>query len=87
MQQFKEGWRQCLVAHLLDYRVFSVRTLQLLIDTYWNLRGEVSVMGRQRNFYVLRFQDDEDKDYIKENGPWSMQGALLVTNYWCPIST
>ena len=31
-------------------------------------------------FYVNHFQNDDDGEYIKENGLWSVQMAFLVTD-------
>lgn len=42
------------------------------------------MVGRDDNRYSLHFQRLEDLIFIHTNGPWLVQGGLLVTVLWEP---
>ena len=49
----RDFWNLCAIGFILDYRKFSVRHLQHIIDNAWRIRGKVSVVGRESYFYIL----------------------------------
>ena len=63
---------------ILDYRKFSVTHLQRVIDFAWSIRGSVMVVGRDSFFYLLHSEHMEDLDHMCKEGPWAIDGALLI---------
>jgi hypothetical protein len=78
----REYWSNCAIAYLLDYRKFSVRHLQHIIDTAWRVRGNVTMVGRDSYYYILHFDVPDDLVYICDEGPWAVEGALLILERW-----
>ena len=74
----REYWNMCAIVFLLDYRKFLVNHLQNLIDATWHIRGRVTVIGRDSYYFILHFEILDDMLYICGEGPWAVDGALLV---------
>ena len=70
-------WNRCAIGFLLDYRKFLVSYLQNIINNAWRIRGPVTIVRRESNFYVLHFEYMEDLTYICEEGPWVVEGLSL----------
>ena len=80
----REFWGHCAIGFILDYRRFSVSHLQHLISSAWRIRGDVKVVGRDSSFYILHFEYLEDLNHMCSEGPWSVDGALLILEKWRP---
>ena len=80
----REFWNHCAFGFLLDYRKFSVHHLQQIINSAWRIRGVVSVIGRDSFFYILHFEVLEDLNHFCSEGPWAVDGALLILEKWRP---
>jgi|UniRef100_A0A2N9IY28 hypothetical protein len=78
----REYWSMCAIAFLLDYRRFSIPHLQHLINSTWHIRGNVTVVGRDSHYYILHFDVLDDLLYACGEGPWALDGALLVLERW-----
>jgi|UniRef100_A0A2N9F2J8 hypothetical protein len=78
----REYWHMCAIGFLLDYRRFSMPHLQQLINNAWHIRGNVTVVGRNSHYYILHFDVLDDLLYICGEGPWALDGALLVLERW-----
>ena len=74
----KDFWSHCAIGFLLDYRKFSVSCLQHLINSAWRIRGAISIVGRESYFYIFHYEFLEDLMHIYLEGPWAVDGALLV---------
>ena len=77
-------WQECLVGTLIDLRRFSVETMQRLISISWRLRDSISVVGRDGSNYIVHFNNPDDHRFMLFNGPWSIDGALLIFELWEP---
>ena len=73
-----------LLVYLLDKRYFSVRRMQSILNSAWRPRGSIRMVGRQWNYYIIHFEYPTDQEYILREGPWSVDGALLVVEQWTP---
>ena len=77
-------WRHCLVGYLLDRRCFSIRRMQSILNSTWRLSGSIQILGRQESYYIICFEYPTNQEYILREGPWSINGALLVVDQWTP---
>ena len=80
----RDFWSSCIIVFLLDYRKFSVSRLQHLINFAWRIRRAISIVGRELYFYIFYFEFLEDLMHIYTEGPWEVDGALLVLEQWRP---
>ena len=72
----------CLVGFLLDECSFSPKRLQTILSASWELWGQIQILGKDGKFYVIHFDNDEDRKYICANSPWAVQGAFLSVFHW-----
>lgn len=77
-------WNFCAIGFILDYPKFSIHHLQHIINNAWRIRGEVSIVGRDSYFNIFHFEFMEDLHHICNEGPWAVDGALLVLEKWRP---
>ena len=80
----RDFWNLCAIGFILDYRKFSVHHRQHIINDAWKIRGSVSIVGRESYFYIFHFEYVEDLIHICTEGPWAVDGALLVLERWRP---
>ena len=80
----RDFWSSYAIGFILDYRKFSVNHLQQIITFAWRIGGSVSVVGRESYYYIIHFEDLEDLTHICNEGPWAVDGALLVLERWKP---
>lgn len=64
--------------------MFSITRLQHLLNNAWHLQGSVTVVGRDSYFYFIHFENLEDLNHTCNEGPWFVDGALLVLEKWWP---
>ncbi|OMP03453.1 hypothetical protein COLO4_10409 [Corchorus olitorius] len=74
----------CVVGLLLDFRRFSTQTIQNHIDRQWENTGEVTVIGRDEDRYLIHLGNEEDRRQALEQTPWNFEGALFATARWIP---
>ena len=58
--------------------------MQRLINRAWNLRESITVVGREGNNYIVHFKNFSDHNFMLLNGPWAIDGALLIFELWEP---
>lgn len=74
----RDFWNFCAIGFILDYRKFSVSHLLHIINPVWRIRRSISVVGRESYFYIFHFEYLEDLIHICNEGPWVVDGAVLV---------
>ncbi|GMQ06130.1 hypothetical protein CsSME_00050837 [Camellia sinensis var. sinensis] len=75
---------RCLIGYVADVRRFGSYLMQMHVNDLWHLEGSVYVYGRSKNHYVFLFERVGDMHRIVDNGPYAIQGALLIVDYWKP---
>ena len=58
--------------------------MQTILSDAWQLQGDFQVIYKQGKFYVVHFDNEEDREYIHAIGPWAVQDALLISVHWRP---
>ena len=84
IEDSREFWQNCLIGMIMDFRRFSVRSVQRIINNAWRLRDRVTVVGRSNHNYVIHFNDSKDQVFIWQHRPWSIDWALMVMDVWRP---
>ena len=80
----RDFWSPCVISFILDYRKFSISNSQQLINNAWQIRGVVTVSGRDSFFYLIHFEHVEDLKHICVEGTWAIDGAFLILEKWGP---
>ncbi|KAF7823812.1 reverse transcriptase [Senna tora] len=69
---------------LVDWKDMPMFRLQFIINHNWLLQGKVTVKAKHNNFFILEFANTQDKQFMLENGPWTVQNSLLTLYDWQP---
>ena len=72
IEDSREFWQNCLIGMIMDFRRFSVRSVQRIINNAWRLRDRVTVVGRSNHNYVIHVNDSKDQVFIWQHRPWSI---------------
>ncbi|KAI8024193.1 hypothetical protein LOK49_LG03G03291 [Camellia lanceoleosa] len=80
----QHGLAQCLIGYVADVRRFGSYLMQMHVNDLWHLEGSVHVYCRSKNHYVFLFERVGDMHRIVDNGPYAIQRALLIVDYWKP---
>ncbi|KAI8029237.1 hypothetical protein LOK49_LG01G00590 [Camellia lanceoleosa] len=75
---------RCLIGYVVDVRRFGSYLMQIHVNDLWNLEGSVHVYGRSKNHFVFLFERMGDMDCVADNGPYALEWALLIVDYWKP---
>ncbi|KAF7823846.1 DUF4283 domain-containing protein/zf-CCHC_4 domain-containing protein [Senna tora] len=77
-------WSKRVIAALVDWKDMPMFRLQFIINNNWLLQGKVIVKAKHNNFFILEFANTQDKQFMLENGPWTVQNSLLTLHDWQP---
>ncbi|KAF7841214.1 uncharacterized protein G2W53_003512 [Senna tora] len=77
-------WSKRVIAALVDWKDMPMFRLQFIINDNWLLQGKVTVKAKHNNFFILEFSNTQDKQFMLENGPWTVQNSLLTLYDWQP---
>ncbi|OMP12825.1 hypothetical protein COLO4_02718 [Corchorus olitorius] len=80
----REEAERCIVGFLLDIKRFSIETILKWVNKEWRPLGEITVIGRDDNKYLIYFSNEVDRKVALEQTSWSYHGALFATRKWNP---
>lgn len=74
----KDQVDHCLIGKLLSNRTITTSAIKNAMNGAWKTRQifEVEVAGR--NLYAFKFQSQEDRDWVFNNGPCMFDKSLVV---------
>ncbi|OMO89546.1 hypothetical protein COLO4_19700 [Corchorus olitorius] len=84
LMEAREEASKCIVGFLLDIRKFSTENVQRWLNQAWQPVGEVTVIGRDDDRYLIYIASEVDRKAALEQTPWAFQGALFATRKWNP---
>lgn len=67
-----------LVGKRLPNQNISKIAIKNAMDGAWRIRGELSVEVIGKNMFLFKFDNQEDRDWVKKNGPWLFYKNLLI---------
>lgn len=76
-------WKNCMIVKILGRHV-PIMVLNRKLKEMWNPRGSMYVLDLPRQFFMVRF--GEEDDYLKAltGGPWRAFGSYLMVQAWSP---
>ena len=84
LNNFRNFWHNCLIGITIDIRRFLIQMVQRSINRSWRIRDRVTMVGREWNYFVLHYNNNQDQRFILEHSPWSLEGALMAMDVWRP---
>ncbi|XP_072954595.1 uncharacterized protein [Typha angustifolia] len=77
----REKWKRTLFGKFLG-RGLSLERLKSILARLWRGISGFSASDMDNGFYAFRFDKDEDMDYVRRNGPWTITGKVLKLIPW-----
>lgn len=75
--------KQCLIVRVLG-RTVSAPVLNKKLREMWKPMGGMSVIDLPRQFFMIRFEKEEELYAALTGGPWKMFGSYLLVKRWSP---
>lgn len=76
-------WKQCLIVKVLS-RHIPIAALTRKLRELWKPKGGMSVLDLPRQFFMVRFEAEEDYMVAVTGGPWRLFGSMLMVQAWTP---
>ncbi|XP_021822949.1 uncharacterized protein LOC110764321 [Prunus avium] len=71
-------WRTAVIIKLMG-RPLSYTFLRNRLLQRWALKGPMSLIDLDNNFFIVKFLLEEDMNYVLTGGPWQIAGQYLAT--------
>ena len=76
-RRLRYPWRNALIVKLFD-RKLSYEVLMKRLRLKWSLKGDIALTDVGHGFYVVRFNNMEDYDFVLTQGPWLIGDSYLT---------
>lgn len=76
-------WKNCMIVKVLG-RSIPISILQRKLKELWKPRGAMYVMDLPRQFFMVRFEVEEEYLAALTGGPWRAFGSCLTVQAWSP---
>ncbi|XP_074373983.1 uncharacterized protein LOC141714359 [Apium graveolens] len=70
----------CLVGKFLTEKNLNVRVMKSKLADIWRPAMGISIKTLTEGLYLFQFFHKDDMQWMMNNGPWSFDNAILVTN-------
>ncbi|KAI7983760.1 hypothetical protein LOK49_LG15G00619 [Camellia lanceoleosa] len=70
--------QRCLLRKILGSKSLNKQAVSSIIHGAWNVRNSFSISPWNDNLFLFTFEDDEDRQWVLEEAPWSVMGNLTV---------
>ncbi|XP_042479714.1 uncharacterized protein LOC122060658 [Macadamia integrifolia] len=75
-------WSNTLVGYILPGKPFRKQAVMEALPTAWNTLAPIEISPIDLNRYLFHFQHPTDLDNVLEEGPWAVNGNLLMLERW-----
>ena len=76
-------WKRCIIVKVLG-RSVSVAVLSRKLRELWKPTGAMYVLDLPRQFFMIRFELEEEYMAALTGGPWRVFGSCLLAQAWSP---
>jgi len=76
-------YKQCMLVKILG-RHTTIEVLSRKLRDLWRPTGGMSVLDLPRQFFMVRFEVEEDYMMALTGGPWRVLGSILMVQAWSP---
>ncbi|CAL2230117.1 unnamed protein product [Prunus armeniaca] len=77
-------WQNVIIIKLMG-KAHAYNFLLTRLKQKWSmLKGPMSLIDLENNFYIVRFALEEDMRYVFSGGPWTIAVQSLVMQRWKP---
>ncbi|KAF7147901.1 hypothetical protein RHSIM_Rhsim03G0083400 [Rhododendron simsii] len=68
----------CLIGKVVLGKNLKAPVLANILTSAWRTRAPFKVEDWNNNLFLFRFENEEDKANVLNDGPWSVMGSLLI---------
>lgn len=76
-------WKQCMIVRVLG-RNIAISALSKKLRELWGPKGAMYVMDLPRQFFMVRFEKEDEYLAALTGGPWRIFGSYLMVRAWSP---
>ncbi|KAI5339511.1 hypothetical protein L3X38_018783 [Prunus dulcis] len=76
-------WRSAVIIKLMG-RPLAYTFLRSRLLQRWALKGPMSLIDLENNYFIVKFLYEEDMRYVLTGGPWQIAGQYIVAQKWKP---
>ncbi|OMP07545.1 hypothetical protein COLO4_07245 [Corchorus olitorius] len=76
-------WQWSLIVKVYGKKV-GYKYLVSRIEQLWKIKKQPAVVDLGEDFFLLKFQNEEDCSYVLKKGPWFIGGHFLTVRKWEP---
>ncbi|KAG2266050.1 hypothetical protein Bca52824_073129 [Brassica carinata] len=76
-------WKRCMIVRVLGRNV-PLLSLSRKLKELWKPKGSMFVMDLPRQFFMVRFELEEEYMAALVGGPWRAFGSYLMVQAWSP---
>ena len=76
-------WRNAIIIKLFDKRM-GYEALMRRLKFKWGPKGSIALTDVGHAFYVVRFTNYEDYEFVMTQGPWMIGDSYLTIRKWVP---
>ncbi|EOA18966.1 hypothetical protein CARUB_v10007601mg, partial [Capsella rubella] len=83
MEAMNGLWKKCMIVKVLG-RSMSIAVMSRKLKEMWRPQGAMVVTDLPHQFFVVRFELEEEYMAALTGGPWKMFGSYLMVQAWSP---
>lgn len=76
-------WKRCMIVKVLG-RNITMSSLNRKLRELWKPKGAMYVIDLPRQFFIIRFELEDEYMAALTGGPWKAFGSYLMTQAWAP---
>ena len=76
-------WKDALVVKVLGKNI-GYNTMKTKLENVWKLVGGIDLMDIGHAYYMVKFDGEEDKNKVRNGGPWIICDHYLAVRQWTP---
>ncbi|CAA7017838.1 unnamed protein product [Microthlaspi erraticum] len=76
-------WKQCMIVKVLG-RNIAISALSRKLREMWKPKGAMYMMDLPRQFFMIRFKEEEEYMAALTEGPWRVFENYLMVQAWSP---
>ncbi|XP_021849548.2 uncharacterized protein [Spinacia oleracea] len=82
-QRMRRPWKNALIIKMFDGNLGYMGLMRRL-KKKWNIKGELSLTDIGCKYFVARFTNSADYNFVLSQGPWMLDDNYLTIRKWVP---
>lgn len=82
-KRMRKPWRNSLIIKMFDGNLGYMGLMRRL-KKKWNLKGELALTDIGCKYFIARFTNSADYNYVLTQGPWMLDDNYLTIRKWVP---